>query len=260
MFKNFIQTYFISPIVEQAGFNTINTLVYGFIMVFVVYGLYELLKRLKVDINKYFLISLLPFILFGSSTRVIEDIGTYTSYWLVTPGIWITIALLTVISFLSCLLIDKKFSIPYWKPMLIIGLILNIYNFLLIDIVNWTGVLMIIGLTCIFGAFLYLLYVKKLFKLEYSLIMSVHFFDASATFISIGFFNYFEQHVLPNVFISAFGPSSMFLMKFLIIFPVLVLVNKYSDEEYMKKWLFLCIFILGLAPALRDTIRLGTMT
>ena len=104
MFKNFIQTYFISPIVEQAGFNTINTLVYGFIMVFVVYGLYELLKRLKVDINKYFLISLLPFILFGSSTRVIEDIGTYTSYWLVTPGIWITIALLTVISFLFSLI------------------------------------------------------------------------------------------------------------------------------------------------------------
>ncbi len=91
---------------------------------------------------------------------------------------------------------------------------------------------------------------------ENSGLISVHLFDAAATYVAMTYFGYLEQHVLPRILIDAFGPLVMFPLKLIVIIPVLYIIDKYSEPGSFKNFMKIIILILGLAPALRDTIRL----
>ena len=49
------------------------TLTYGLILVAAVAGLYKLLQKLKIAIDRDFFIGLLPFIIYGGWTRALRD-------------------------------------------------------------------------------------------------------------------------------------------------------------------------------------------
>ena len=88
------------------------------------------------------------------------------------------------------------------------------------------------------------------------LILGAHFLDASATFISLSLFGYFEQHVVPRFFIGFFGPVSMFFLKIIVVIPVLYIIDRHTEDRNFRNFLKIVVLILGLAPGLRDTIRL----
>ena len=81
-------------------------------------------------------------------------------------------------------------------------------------------------------------------------------FDASATFTALSIFGYSEQHVVPVFLINIFGAPAMYLLKLLVVAPVVYIINKYSNDENLRRFLLLAVFVIGLAPALRDTLRL----
>ncbi|MEE9406424.1 MAG: DUF63 family protein, partial [Candidatus Aenigmarchaeota archaeon] len=74
-------------------------------------------------------------------------------------------------------------------------------------------------------------------------------------------FGYLEQHVVPRMLIFDFGPISMFVLKIAVVIPVLILIDRYTkdtDKNFIN-FLKIVILILGLAPGLRDLLRLMVM-
>lgn len=274
----FIEDYFINPILQNGWFNPVNTLVYSLILVAAVFLVFKLLLTMKIQINRYFFFALLPFIFWGSSTRVLHDAAVagalspeltafYSSPLFPTPGSYIiTFSLAVSVLFLS-LLIMKFSKIQYWKIMAVVGLILDLINIVLIPWKNITPLLLIGGLTLLCCGIVFGLsrIVRKPFErknlpfplsLQNQAILSAHFLDASATFVSLTFYGYFEQHVLPRFVFDLFGPASFFLLKALVVIPVLFLLDRYADDQNFKNFLKIVIFILGAAPGLRDLLRL----
>jgi uncharacterized membrane protein len=78
-------------VTAQEGYTLLSELTYGIILVFALYGLYKLLKKLEIRIDWYFCLALLPYILFGPVTRVLEDTNYFTDpfvYWFISPLIY----------------------------------------------------------------------------------------------------------------------------------------------------------------------------
>lgn len=95
------------------------------------------------------------------------------------------------------------------------------------------------------------------------LIIFAHLFDASATFRGMQHYGYVEKHVLPSLAIEALGtPAVMYLLKVpLIIVIIYVLDVLYAREleayPRLKVLIKFVIITLGMAPGLRNTIRLA---
>jgi uncharacterized membrane protein len=90
-----------------------------------------------------------------------------------------------------------------------------------------------------------------------------HFLDASATFIAVDFFPYDEKHVLPNFMIQVFNTAAvMYVLKAAIIIAVVYFIdiqykNDFKGNPTLTGLVKIAILVLGLAPGLRDVLRLG---
>lgn len=309
--------YFVEPILRNGGFNPLNTLALGLILVLSIFLVYKLIRKLGVPIDARFFIGIAPFILWACSTRVLRDLfyaralqnlAQYPGFlsdlganlaaisqlayshivsvipapapasaqafiisWFVTPssGSYVITFLLALSVFLVSLLIQRYTRIPYWKTMLIIGLILCAWNLLLLPVVTLYPFALVLGITLAWaGGFFLLTFLgtkyrikplKMIFTKFNSAILSFHMLDASATFTSLSFFGYSEQHVLPNLLIPYLGPASMFLLKLIVLIPVLYITDQETKPGNFRNFLKICIIILGLAPGLRDLLRLLLM-
>ncbi len=58
----------------QEGYTIISEITYGFILVIALYAIYKLLKKMNILIDWKFCLALMPYILFGPVTRVLEDV------------------------------------------------------------------------------------------------------------------------------------------------------------------------------------------
>ena len=328
---DFFTEFFLNPILLNGWFNPVNTLLWGVILVVSAYLVYtRLLKPLKIRVDRYFAIAILPFIFWASSTRVLRDLFyglaessasssgfsqrfmtdivyqttgiqqhalSYVSFflpqqlaglfsWIITlfptPGSYIFTFLFALGVLLLSLgiqrLTAKSSKIPYWKPMFVIGIIACGLNVIMLPFTNPWGAGAILGITAAFsGAFFGLTYLKErkviqeysshtknkrfnplaLFSRVNSSLLSAHMLDSSATFVSVMFFGYYEQHPVPRLFIEAIGPWTFFILKLAVILPSLYIIDRYAEEGEFKNFLKIVILILGLAPGLRDMIRLA---
>lgn len=274
---DFLYEYFLKPILSNGWFNPVNSITYGIILVVGVYLVFKLLKRMNIHVDLRFLYAILPFILWGASTRVLHDAAYYGAltgklgefYSLPifpTPGSYLITFLLALIVLLISLTVQRYARFPYWKTMLAVGIILNIINFALFPRIDPIPMLMVLGITGLWSLLFLLLYkfsqtskfqtLKQIFTLENSGLLSGHMLDASATYVAMTFFGYLEQHPLPRFLIGMTNPAAMFLLKLVVLIPVLYIIDKYSEPGDFKNFLKIVVLILGLAPGLRDMIRL----
>lgn len=90
-----------------------------------------------------------------------------------------------------------------------------------------------------------------------------HFLDGFATYIAIDFYDYGEKHVLPSLFIDIFGTAGvMIVLKLVLIgFVVYIIDVMFKDDLKSSPTLVglvkICVLILGLAPGIRDAVRLA---
>jgi uncharacterized membrane protein len=282
--QEFIQNYFIAPIMQNGWYNPINTIVYSILLIIGVYLVYMMLKKLDVHIDRNFFIAILPFIVWGSSTRVLHDAAYagvlspglntfYNSPIFPTPGSYIITFVLALAVLLISLLIQRFGRFPYWKAMLGIGIVLCIINFIMIPMVNPFPMILILGVTLAWAVAFFgsgyiftkkplskaIPHFKDLFSVSNSGILAAHFLDATATVTALSLFGYLEQHVVPRMFFPFMGPAAMFFLKIAVVLPVLWIVDRYADDGDFKNFLKIVILILGLAPGMRDMIRLGAM-
>ena len=262
----FLEEYFIEPMGHY--YTVPNTIAYSIIFVFVVYVVYKyFLKRpgMKLKIDNRFMLSLVPFILLGGIMRSLEDAEFYQGFFFVSPGIYVTVFLMTITSLVISLLVERHTGEKYWKTMIAIGSVLCAYNLYQVfsrGIIKWDGVLMILGLVAlwsiVFGA-VHLKFPKYLSRVNYPILVS-HLFDGSATFVALTYFSYVEQHVLPNFFIGLLGGAwVMFPLKILIVWPVLYLIDKNVEDKEFRTWLKVAVLILGLALGTRDMLKVGML-
>ena len=260
MIEEFINENFLSPLCKY--YTPIGTITYGLLLVMCVVGLYKLLRYLKIKIDKRFFIALFPFIIYGGWTRSLRDymMGIYQSNLFCSPPIYFFIFVVTIVSFLIGIFVERKLKLmKYEKVAIILSLPLLLYNLTLTNIVNWQGFgiiffLFIFWLALFFGISKFK---PKFLTKENAFIVSSHLLDASATFTALTFFGFYEQHVLPSFLISIFGPWIMFPLKIVVVWPVLYYIDKTEDDVFFRNFLKIVILILGLGLGIRDMLSVS---
>ena len=118
-------------VAAQEGYTLISELTYGVILVCALFGLYKMLKRLDIQINWYFCLALLPYILFGPVTRVLEDTNYYGEpyvFWFISPLIYFQTTFYVLIFLLLGYFLQRKTKTPT-KTLLIL-----LFVFFLLDV------------------------------------------------------------------------------------------------------------------------------
>lgn len=287
-FWGLIDAYFIRPIYDRAGYNIINTLVYATIALIFAFIFFKILKREKVKLDEKFLLRVIPFILLGSTVRVVTDatgvppdipnqflqnssalFGLYGvvgnlhvydyGFLTATPGIYVVIGMLTFISIIFFNRIRRMDLLPVFAlvlllPHLIILLPLmkNLSYFLLVVLLS------LLGLLC--GKLL-LEGMKLKVGLSQLLVVFSHSLDGAASYVAIDLFNngtaYFEQHVVSGALGTIFGTMLAFYIVKVIFSSIAVWIVETSDDKRDEKnYILLLLIIFGLAPGVRDALRL----
>jgi uncharacterized membrane protein len=100
-------------VVANEGYTLLSEITYGIILVIALYLIYKLLKTLNITIDWHFCLALLPYILFGPISRVLEDTGFFKvpiAYLFISPLIYLLIACYTIVILVLGVYIEKKFS------------------------------------------------------------------------------------------------------------------------------------------------------
>ncbi len=247
--------YFLQP--KRSGYDVPKTLTYGLLLVAAVYVIYETLKKLKVKIDRRLAIAIAPYVVLGSSIRVLEDLGLIHGNIFVTPGIYVFVFAITIAALLVSLFIEKKRGIPYFKPVcmfgtLLMSLPLSVLIASLMTHINLYGALLFV----VFFVPWILLFKFLRWSGENKAVMSLQMLDATATFVSLQFFNFYEQHILPTAFINIFGPASFIVVKAVGIAVLLMAIDKFSDDKQFNTYVKLVIGVLGAATGTRDLLAL----
>ncbi|RLJ04298.1 MAG: hypothetical protein DRP14_03570 [Candidatus Aenigmatarchaeota archaeon] len=258
---DFFETYFINPVLNLSGYNWINSITYAIILIIAIFLLYKFLKYLNITIDGKFALSLLPYIFLGSILRVLRDANFFTSPVFVSPLIYILVFLITLPLLLFSLFLEKRTKIPYQNYFFSFGFILSGIFFTQIKFVNFIAAAQILSLDLLIFVLIFSL--GNLTKLTKSLwnkfAIFSQLFDASSTFVSVQFWGYSEQHVLPNLIFGFFGNWSFFLVKFIVVLFLLYFADSSIKNKNFKNWLKLVVIILGLALGTRDLLRISAL-
>ncbi len=256
---NFVKEYYIDSIVYKEGYNPVNTLTWAVILIVAVILLYRYLEN-RIEIDSKFVFANIPFILLGSSVRVVEDAGFLSppvSYVFMSPFIYVLIFL---VAFPSLILSLKFFGREYYKAYSAVGLVLSgaVVALLLVNlrVVNWWVLPAGIALAAVFAAFYYLIVPRPMKNQLSVLTMFSHMLDGFETYFGITYLGYWELHVLPRFLIEKFGAISLPVVKFLVFLAVLYLLDTGEESERLRNFVKFVIIVLGLAPGLRDGIRM----
>ena len=308
VYDQFIWKYFWGPILADGldmpvtyngvyaapKFTLVSEVMYGVVVAVALYGLYKLLKKWDITVNSHFFLGVLPFIIYGSVARVLEDAQLFNEpvvFWFVTPLIYIQTLILALIALsLAYYIHQKKNIIPLSVSQIMgfIGIIVLLpflyFVFLWMIGSPWNessglypNVFLLVIFLCTIvtgGVYLVVRYLKLYWKdisffsipLNLGMIFG-HQLDGIASYISIydplnmGLPNYVEKHPASDLLMQVWPPLFPIVKFFLIIGIIYVLDIVYKDElKYQKIFVNLLkigIFILGFAPGLRDLLRVA---
>lgn len=279
--EQFIDEYFVRPLAQpylMRPFNPINTLVYAAIALAAAYLIYKGLKKAGVKIDERLFYATLPFVLLGSTLRVLVDAdilsrqivveGT-TFYPFVTPGVYVTTAAITIACLWFSLALQKYRRIAYDKTMRSLGLVLAVAAllFLLPSMKFFLHAFGILALASV--GLLAFIEFRNIRKKSSAAIEKIAVFsqslDGAATFVGISFGTpagaYVEQHVFSSLLAGSGGPFLGLLAFYLIKIAFVILVveliaREMKREKELATYVLLLITIFGAAPGLRDLLRI----
>ncbi len=249
----FVKKYYIDSIVYKQGYNVVNTLTWAAILLVAAWLIYKFLKD-KVAFDRRFMAFTIPYIIFGSSVRVVEDAGFLkppVSYIFMSPMIYVLVFAITFPALLIGLRL-KNLKVYFYTGLLIapIPLLILLTN---LRVENWWVFPAALSLATV----LYLVFRKiNIDGVESEIAFFSQMLDGAASFIGIQFLGYWELHVLPRFLISVSGPWIMVPLKFFVFLAVLYYVDRSNEEESLKGFIKFVIMVLGLAPGIRNALRM----
>jgi len=228
-----------------------KTVFYGSILILVAFSGFIILKKIGVKIDRKFVISILPWILLGSTLRFLEDMKVVKGVLFVTPFVWFLSFSIFGIVLLLSLLVERKFGVPYFKITFLSGILTLLPLLFFVKIVNYRSLILVLTFFVPWILILHLVSWKETNRL----VTLAHLFDSNVTFVAINFFGYSEQHILPLFFIQAFSPTAFVFLKLAIVVIVLILTDKLVKSNYLNSYLKLCFAVLPIATGFRDLLR-----
>ncbi len=267
--QNFITEYYIDPIIHGASYNPVNTLTWGILLGISIFGILKLLEKLRIEIDERFIIMTLPYMLVGSTLRVMEDADMFTppiKYLFITPLIFFLITAVCIAILLTLTELHKIGKIGnIGVSFLYVGAgweILSLFTLLSTqDIARLWILPTVLGIATPMAAAVYL--IARRFNMVWmkeinTVIIWAHLFEATSTFIGVDFLGYGEKHVLSTFMIGWSGTGAiMYPLKLITILSILYIIDRYLSEEPKTGNLAkLAILMLGLAPGLRNMLRM----
>jgi uncharacterized membrane protein len=271
---NFIYDYFIQPLWNHEGYNVVNTLTYAAIALVAAYLLYRILKG-RIRFDEGFIRSVLCFVLLGSTMRVITDAidsGVFKpvtpfhqwvlqsriwdySYLTVTPGIYVVIAAILLVS----MAVLYKMKRMEWLGYVALALWLPQF-LLLLPFMNYIVYSLPILILAAVPAYLAVKYFKDPIL---AAIVAGQALDGAATFFIIDVFSaitgkaYFEQHVLSSAIGAIAGTYfAFYLVKIAVAFAAAYILQKEDMDADDRNYVALLLMVMGFAPGLRDMLRM----
>ena len=267
---NFINEYYIYPIIHDTGYNPINTITWAIILGLSLFGVVKLLDKLDVTVDEVFIFAVSPYIFVGGSLRVVEDAGIVAApfkYLLITPLIYFFIFFVCVAVLMLSVGLQRAIHINYYWPFATAGVAWSALNVWLLyqtaPAFN-AGILALIlsvgaALSFAVYAIARLLNFALLKDRVNAFVLDGQLLDATATSFGLTFLPYAEKHVLPNFLIEATGTAFvMYPLKLVVTIPVLFIIDQYlkTESKNLVGLVKLAILTVGLAPAIRDTLRM----
>lgn len=258
----FLKEFYLKYFNQPRGYTVPETLVFAFLFIAAIYLIYRfLIKRMDVDMDERFLVSVVPFVFFGGILRSLGpgDAGFFVGYWFDTPGIYLLVTLVTVASLIASRYLQRKMERPYFHWMLAVGLTLDLFGLYFVAVnglTNLSAAALILGIFSVIAAALYPVmryFPRYLDRMGYSAVMG-HVMDGSSAFVSVSFFGYTEKHVLPRFLFGVFGPWIMIPLKVGVVWLAVYGINETVEDEKFKNWLKIVIMILGLALGTRNLL------
>ncbi|HOK58349.1 MAG TPA: DUF63 family protein [Methanothrix sp.] len=262
---SFVQRYYVEPVINDSGYNPVNTVTWAILLGFFIVLIHRAFRRYGIGFSRRFILATAPYIIAGSSLRVIEDaelVDPPVSYLLITPLIYLLVASVTLIA----LFISRRLTGGY-RLYSAIGISWSILNLLLLIREGvqhpWVPLAVIALGSSITGCVLLLSrHLPHRFSIPkngcaISVILS-HMLDASSTYIGIDWLGYEEKHVVPTLLIHLVGSAAvMYPVKLIVLLPLLAILDEsLRDDRDMLGILMLTLLVLGLAPATRNTLRM----
>lgn len=260
---HFIQRYYVEPIINDSGYNPVNTVTWAIVLGVFIVLIQRAFRRYGIEFNSRFILATAPYIIAGSSLRVVEDaelIDPPLSYLLITPLIYILVASVTLLA----LFISRRLTGGY-RLYSAVGISWSALNLLLLirEGVQHAWVpLAVIALGSSITACVYILlqilpHSLSMRRCALSVILS-HMLDASSTYIGVDWLGYEEKHVVPTLLIHTVGSAAvMYPLKLIVLLPLLVILDEsLRNERDIRGILMLTLLVLGLAPAIRNTLRM----
>ena len=262
----FVQKYYIDPIIYDTSYNPVDTITFAIILGLFIIGLIKMLRRWDISMDERLLLSTLPYVLAGSSLRVIEDGNLVAAPWrylLITPLIFFLVFLITV----ACLIITRKiWGEKFHARYAAFGFLWTFFNLAVLSTLGFKNA-WVIAAVFLLGSLLaggilfcgrHLSALKSLEERFNQMIIYAHMLDASSTYFGVVWFGYYEKHVVPTFLIDLTGSAAiMFPLKLAILLPVLYMIDKSMQEPSLRNLTKLTLITLGLAPAVRNTLRLA---
>ena len=262
----FVHKYYIDPIIYDTGYNPVDTITWAIILGLTILGLIRLLSRWDILMDERLLLSTLPYVLAGSSLRVIEDADLVAAPWryfLITPLIFFLVFLITA----ACLIITRKiWGEKFHARYAAIGFLWTFFNLAVLSTLGFKNTWVIAAVfllgSALTGGILFCR--RRLSALKFlddrfnQMIIYAHMLDASSTYFGVDWFYYYEKHVVPTFLINLTGSAAiMFPLKLAILLPVLYMIDKSLQDPSLRNLTKLTLITLGLAPAIRNTLRLA---
>jgi uncharacterized membrane protein len=276
-FWQYIYKYFINGIVNDASYNPVDTVTYAILLGISLFGVLKLLVKIKLEIDTRFIIAVTPYILAGSSLRVLEDSKVFlppVQYLFVTPLIYFVVFAVTISVLSLALALERNGKIKDYHGFFcaagIAWTLVNIAILLYIgEVKHLDYAIAILTLGILSAGAVYLVSRKFNFailtdRVNISILFA-HLLDASSTYVGMDWLGYYEKHVVPTFFIDIAGNFTdhpalvMYPLKLLVFIPVFYMLDSHLDDEKDKKLLplmKLVILVLGLSPAVRNTLRI----
>ncbi len=261
-----IYRYYINPIIYDTSYNPVDTVTWAVVLGLAILGLIRLFRHWHISMDERLVLSTLPYILAGSSLRVIEDADLVDAPWrylLITPIIFFVVFLITMVS----LAITRKIrGEEFYRSYASVGIAWTLLNLVILSTQGFKNswvifAVFVIGTAITGGLLLFrralpaLGFLDDRFNL---MIIYAHMLDASSTYIGVDWFDYYEKHVLPTFLIDLTGSAAiMFPLKLIILLPVLSMIDRSIEDPSLRNLTKLTLITLGLAPAIRNTLRLA---
>ncbi len=228
VYDRFLWKYFIGPVIADAvghpveyhgvkayeGYTVISEIVYGVLLVLFVYLLYLFFEKYDVKVDLKFILCSLPFILYGSFARVLEDAGIFQkplAYLFISPVIYIQIGIFFFLSILYGLKFKDAKTFAYSLAFKDIGYAL-LYIFIFTKYCKYNIHPAIFALFSIFAFYVYYKQEEKDYNAS---MLSFGLLTLSSALFIFTYFSLENANFMPEILIA---PLLAFVIAFLLYF------------------------------------------